>query len=137
MAQSATGSVRMLLRIEGLILFAVATAGYFALSGHPWWLYFVLFLVPDLALIVFAVDRRTGAIVYDALHTTVGPLVLLALMFATSATLWGALAAIWLAHIGIDRAIGYGLRYPDTPDMTHLGPVGALKQAKSRDQASP
>jgi len=124
----AHGSVRGLLRFEGLVLFIVSAVGYFALTGYPWWLFVALFMVPDLALLVFMADRRTGVIVYNALHTKIGPIVLLAVMFATSQLVWGALAAIWLAHIGMDRMVGYGLRYTDETDMTHLGPVGQLKK---------
>ena len=34
----------------------------------------------------------------------------------------GALAVglVWLAHIGIDRALGYGLKYPTHFEDTHL-----------------
>lgn len=127
----AYGGVRGLLRLEGLVLFIASTVGYFALSDHPWWLFLALFLVPDLALLVYMADRRTGVIAYNALHTKIGPIVFLALMYATSHLVWGALAAIWLAHIGMDRMVGYGLRYTDETEMTHLGPVGALKQAQT------
>lgn len=34
-----------------------------------------------------------------------------------------AVALIWLLHIGFDRAIGYGLKYPSSFKETHLGRV--------------
>jgi hypothetical protein len=36
----------------------------------------------------------------------------------------GPLALIWLAHIGIDRALGYGLKYASGFGFTHLGRIG-------------
>ena len=89
------------------------------------WLWFIiLFLAPDLAFLAYLVSPRLGAIAYNALHSTLGPLALLAL----SAWLeWGVtapIALIWLAHVGFDRALGYGLKYATAFGDTHLGRIG-------------
>jgi hypothetical protein len=36
------------------------------------------------------------------------------------------IAMIWLAHIGFDRALGYGLKYASGFGFTHLGRIGKL-----------
>jgi hypothetical protein len=36
----------------------------------------------------------------------------------------GSVALIWLAHIGFDRALGYGLKYKAGFGFTHLGRIG-------------
>jgi hypothetical protein len=34
------------------------------------------------------------------------------------------IAIVWAAHIAMDRAFGYGFKYPDAFGHTHLGIVG-------------
>ena len=86
-------------------------------------LFAALFLVPDLSFAGYLLGPRTGAASYNALHALIGP----AALAAAGLVLWpGALpvALIWFAHIGVDRAFGYGLKYPGGFSQTHLGPVG-------------
>jgi hypothetical protein len=109
-----TGEVRTLLRIEGVMLFGAATL-FYGTAGASWWLFAVLFLVPDLSFLAYLAGPRLGAIGYNALHATIGPL-LLGL---------GSMVMHWsLAHIGIDRALGYGLKYASGFGLTHLGRIG-------------
>jgi hypothetical protein len=120
---AATGGVRTLLRLEGLTLFAVMVALYAVWDGK-WWLFAVLFLAPDLSFAAYLAGARIGAIVYNAAHSTLGPVALMAFgsMFGDPKT--PQLAMIWLAHIGIDRALGYGLKYGAGFAHTHLGSIG-------------
>jgi len=118
-----TGGVRSLLRMEGLVLFCAATL-FYLVSGASWWLYAVLFLAPDLSFLAYLGGSRLGAIVYNAFHVTIGPLLL---ALAGVVMLWpmaGSIALIWLAHIGIDRALGFGLKYAAGFGCTHLGRIG-------------
>ncbi len=119
----ATGGIRLLLRLEGLALALACIAGY-AGTDAPWWLFLLLFLAPDLSFVAFLAGQRIGAIAYDAAHTSIGPLALGLAGFLTGADLAVSLALIWGAHVGIDRALGYGLRYPASAARTHLGLVG-------------
>jgi hypothetical protein len=112
----------VILRLEGLAVLTVA-AGYYAMQGFGWLLFVLLFLVPDLALVVFIFNRRAGALAYDIVHSYVLPLVLAAASFAIGYRLGLQLALIWLAHISMDRMVGYGLRYISTPNDTHLSRV--------------
>ncbi len=111
---SVTGTPRTLLRIEALALLAAAVAGYAALGGG-WGLFAALFLVPDLGMLGYLAGPRAGAWTYNATHALVGP-ALLALVSP-------ALALIWVAHVGFDRALGYGLKYGRF-GATHLGQLG-------------
>lgn len=106
------GRVRSLLRLEGLALLAAALFAYARLDGD-WRLFALLFLAPDLSFAGYLSGPRAGAAFYNAAHSTIGALALAA------AGRFG-LAAIWLAHIGFDRALGYGLKYPDAFRHTHL-----------------
>lgn len=107
-----TGQVRALLRLEGLALLGASL--FFYAQMHGSWLTFAeFFLAPDLIFAAYLFGPRVGALGYNAVHSTVGPL-LLACMGQF------AFAAIWLAHIGFDRALGFGLKYPDAFKHTHL-----------------
>lgn len=111
------------LKLEGAAeaLFGVTA---FAVQGESWWLFAALFLVPDLTFLAYLAGPRAGAICYNALHTTIGPSLLAALGLVAGSALAISLAAIWCAHIGIDRALGYGLKTFEGFDHTHLGLIG-------------
>jgi hypothetical protein len=111
-----------LLRLEGLGLFVGALIVYFD-QGYTWWVLLVLFLVPDLSFAGYLAGPRVGAAVYNALHTTVGPIALASVGVLANADWCIQLALIWLAHIGLDRLLGYGLKYPTAFKDTHLNRV--------------
>ncbi len=120
---AASGGVKILLRLEGLTLFAGMTLLY-AVWGGSWWIYAFLFLVPDLSFAAYLADPKTGAIVYNAAHSYMAPVALMTTSFALASPLWLSIAMIWMAHIGIDRALGYGLKYWAGFAFTHLGRIG-------------
>jgi hypothetical protein len=110
---------RLLLRTEGLAAAAAAVILYFW-GEHPWWLLVVLALAPDLAMVAYAAGPRVGATAYDLVHTYTLPVVLGTAGVVGDADAAVAVALIWLTHIGVDRAIGYGLKYPSGFKDTHL-----------------
>ena len=112
-----------MLRVEGAAICALAVFVY-AQSGASWWLFAVLFLAPDLSFAGYLGGPRIGAIVYNAAHTFVGPLLLAAASQLLAAPVFIPLSVIWAAHIGFDRALGYGLKYAAGFGYTHLGRVG-------------
>jgi uncharacterized protein DUF4260 len=113
---------RILLRLEGLALFAAGVALYLHLDYSVLAL-LLLFLAPDLSFAAYAAGPRVGAAVYNAVHTSVWPIALGAAgVLAKESTMTQA-ALIWLAHIGLDRALGYGLKYPTEFKDTHLNRV--------------
>src|SRR5262245_32262982 len=117
-----TGLPRALLRIEGL---AVAVAAV-VLFGHvcgSWWL-FVLWIVPDVSAVAYVFGRRIGAIAYDVVHLEAWPIALGVFGQLEGRPVVTGLALIWLSHIGIDRALGYGLKYASGFTDTHLGRMG-------------
>jgi hypothetical protein len=120
---SVEGGVRAALRLEGLALLAGASALYWR-AGFDWRLFAVLFLAPDLSFAGYLAGPRFGALAYNAAHTTVGPLALAAAGTALAQPIMIAVALIWLAHVGFDRALGYGLKYARGFGFTHLGRIG-------------
>jgi hypothetical protein len=97
---------------------------FYLVSGASWWLYAALFLAPDLSFLAYLAGPRLGAIGYNALHATIGPLLLGLCGVAMPWPMAGSIALIWLAHIGIDRALGYGLKSAAGFGLTHLGRIG-------------
>jgi hypothetical protein len=122
-AGAVTGGLRTMLRLEGLALFTGMTLLY-AVWGGSWWIYAILFLVPDLSFAGYLAGPRAGAIVYNAAHSYMAPMTLMVTGFAIEAPLVLSIAMIWLAHIGIDRALGYGMKYVTGFGFTHLGRIG-------------
>ena len=126
----ATGTVRKILRLEGLTALVVSVAVYAYWGQHGWGLFALLFLLPDLSLLGYLRGPRVGAAVYNLAHTYVVPAVL-----GIAGVLWlglfFAIGLIWSAHIGLDRMIGYGLKLPTAFRETHLGPIGRAHPSRS------
>jgi hypothetical protein len=123
--------ITALLRIEGFVLLAGAVAVYAALGGN-WWLFAVLLLAPDLAMLGALAGQAAGARIYNAAHSYAVPAALGGAAWFAGADWLLAVALIWVAHIGMDRAVGYGLKYPGLDGHTHLGPIGKAKREAAR-----
>ena len=103
-------------------MFAGALVVYFKLD-FGWLLLVVLFLAPDLSFAGYLAGPRIGAWVYNAMHTTIGPITLAVVGVLTDIDWCLQVALIWLGHIGLDRLLGYGLKYPTAFKDTHLSRV--------------
>jgi hypothetical protein len=99
---------------------AAAAVALFFFAGYPWWLLVALVLAPDLSMIGYLAGPTVGTVAYDASHTYSFPIALAAIGVIAGAGLPVQLGLIWLTHIGVDRAIGYGLKYPSGFKDTHL-----------------
>jgi hypothetical protein len=117
------GAPRLLLRTEGAALLAVCVILY-AKFGSTWWLFVVLLLAPDIGMSGYVRTTRLGAATYNAFHTYVPPAILVAAAVLTGSTVAWSIGLVWFAHIGMDRALGYGLKYGDSFQHTHLGLIG-------------
>jgi hypothetical protein len=117
------GAPRLILRLEGAAL-SLAAAFFYGRLGGSWILFAVLFLAPDLTFLAYLFSPRAGAIAYNAAHAILGPLALLVLGAWLGSPISEHIALIWLAHVGFDRALGYGLKYTTGFADTHLGRIG-------------
>jgi hypothetical protein len=114
-------SPKHILHIEGAAVFVAALIAYQRNNGS-WLMFALLFLVPDVSMIGYAVNTRVGAITYNAIHTYIGPLALGGYSIFIGKHLPLLLALVWIAHIGFDRGLGFGLKYPSRFKDTHLDP---------------
>jgi hypothetical protein len=115
---SVTGAPRIWLRLEGTMVLLSAVILY-ALGGYSWIWFAACFLLPDVAFIGYAFGPRVGAAIYNCLHSYVVPLAVAMLLLTLQKPMW--LPIVWMAHIGFDRSLGYGLKYPTAFGDTHLG----------------
>jgi hypothetical protein len=110
---------RTLLHLEGLAVATAATILYFHL-GYPWWLFVVLALAPDLSMLGYVAGPAVGATAYNVAHTYVLPVALALVGVLADGALAVQVGLIWITHIGVDRGIGYGLKYRTAFKDTHL-----------------
>lgn len=112
----------MLTKPKLLLQAALLISGvYFYHSlGFAWWIFLLLFLWPDLFMVGFLLNSKIGAALYNLVHTETLPLALTLFSFSTHRAQAMAFSMIWLAHIGFDRAIGFGLKYGTTFNDTRL-----------------
>jgi hypothetical protein len=115
-------------RLEGAALL-VAGIVVFEASGWSWWWFVALLLAVDVSMIGYAFGPGVGAATYNLGHALIGPAWLLVWWWIDPQAAVLALAAIWLAHIGMDRMLGYGLKHPDRFEHTHLGMIGKSRNA--------
>lgn len=100
-----------------------AITGYI-FAGGSWQLFLLLILAPDLAMIGYLAGPAVGAILYNAFHVLVWPAVLFVAGLYADSAIAVQVAAIWTAHIAMDRALGYGLKLTSGFSDTHLGRIG-------------
>jgi hypothetical protein len=110
---------RLLLHIEGAAVLFAACIFYHQVHGR--WLWFaVLFLAPDLFMLGYLANKKVGALIYNLAHTYTAPILAFSVLWFFGQTSYYWLTLIWLAHIGWDRLIGYGLKYETAFKDTHL-----------------
>ena len=122
---TAPSGTTIILRLEGLAL-ALACVWLYSLFHQSWWISVLLFLTPDLSMLAYLAGPRIGAAVYNAVHSWVTAIALffLAWYAGGGSTLLLSLPFILGAHIGVDRALGFGLKKASGFKDTHLGRVG-------------
>src|SRR5690606_11775053 len=112
-----------LIKLEYIALF-IFSIFLFSHTDFAWWWFLLLILAPDLSMLGYLVGPQTGAVLYNLFHHLALALIVLCLGWQ-SGNDWIYLSGIILfGHSSMDRAFGYGLKYPDTFQHTHLGWIG-------------
>lgn len=125
--------MKNILKLESVGLFILFTGAYFHFYSGTWGLYLALFFIPDLSFAFYLITKKIGAIAYNVFHHQ-GVLVLLFLIgYFVKEDYIMKVALIFLAHSTFDRVAGYGLKYFDSFDHTHLGWIGKSKHL-NKDQ---
>jgi uncharacterized protein DUF4260 len=127
---------RRWLRLDGLTVLVAAIA-FFATTGQPWWLLPIVIVLPDLFMLGYLRDSGVGASVYNLGHTYLLPAALCLAAAADHHPLLLAIGLLWLAHIGMDRTLGYGLKYTGGFAHTHLGRLAGPPRTERPADARP
>ena len=117
-----TGLPVVLLRAEGGVLLLLSVFFYWR-TGSAWLPYLVLLLAPDVGMLGYLGGTRLGAVAYNIFHVYVAPAILLVAGIVYGSSLVCSLALVWFGHIGMDRLLGFGLKYPTSFHHTHLGTI--------------
>lgn len=120
------GAVRTWLRLEGLAAF-IGGLALFGAAGGNWLLIVPLILVPDLSAAGYLAGQQVGTFTYNLAHNWVPGIAVLGLGAWLSSPAFLIAAAILIGHVGMDRAVGYGLKLPSGFHETHLGRMGRTK----------
>jgi hypothetical protein len=114
-------SVILKLEEGALFLFCVFL---FSRLDFAWWWFPALLLLPDIGMLGYLINTKVGAFTYNFTHhrTVAAVVAFYAIMYGSEN--WKLMAIILFAHISFDRTLGYGLKYGDRFNHTHLGIVG-------------
>jgi Domain of unknown function (DUF4260) len=113
----------LVLRLESLVVVVAAVALYFD-AGYAGWAFVAFLLAPDLSIASYLAGPKIGATFYNLAHTYAFPVAIAAGCLLTGeGGLPVQIALIWAAHIGVDRVLGFGLKYPTAFKDTHLGRI--------------
>ncbi len=124
--------MKNLLRLEELALFILAIYLFTELD-YAWWVFPLLLLTPDLGAIGYLGGSRIGAATYNLTHHKGIAVVAYLAGALLGSQILQLIGVIMLAHSSLDRAVGYGLKYPDSFDHTHLGYIGKTAKAMAQD----
>ena len=118
--------VKIILALENVVAAILVITVYVALSLEWYWL--LLFLIFDLGALGYMWNKHVGAHTYNLTHNLAIPGVLLLLYILFDGKILIVIALLWLLHIFIDRALGYGLKHYEGFEHTHLGTIGKAKK---------
>ncbi|AEE48781.1 DUF4260 domain-containing protein [Haliscomenobacter hydrossis] len=119
--------MKLTLKLEELGLLFLFSLVYFYYFQGTWGLYLGLFFVPDLSFALFLISPKVGAIAYNVFHHKGVMAMLMLLGYFLQNDVLIKVGLIFMAHSCFDRVAGYGLKYLDSFDHTHLGWVGKSK----------
>jgi Domain of unknown function (DUF4260) len=125
-----TSQVRVTQRVEAGAVALISLVAVVTLYPGWWWMVLAAFLAFDLSMVGYVRSPSAGATTYNVVHNYAFPAVAGVAAFAletvspAASTITGVLACAWAFHVGVDRALGYGLKLPDSFTNTHLGRIG-------------
>jgi hypothetical protein len=124
--------MKYILKLEALGLFIFFTLAYYHLYPGTWTLYISLFFIPDVSFSLHLISKKWGALAYNIFHHQGALIILFLIGYFFKDDTFMKVGMIFLAHSTFDRVAGYGLKYLDSFDHTHLGWVGKSKHLNEK-----
>ena len=119
---------RRWLRLEGLAVLVAAAVAFGQLGGEFLW-FLPALLVPDLAIAGYLRGPRSGAFVYNLVLNWAFGLATAGAGLASGVMPLALAGTVLIAHTGMDRAAGYGIKLASAFSDTHLGRIGKTARA--------
>ncbi len=114
-----------ILQLEEAAMAALGIYGLYLLHLNlDWWLWIILFLLPDIGIAFYLIGKKTGAVAYNIAHHKAVGIALAASGFITGNVIILTAGLIVFAHSSFDRSLGFGLKYFDDFKHTHLRQIG-------------
>lgn len=110
---------KIIIHLEGVIVFIAAIYMY-ALNEFSWLIFLLLLLVPDVSMLAYLINNQIGAQVYNLFHTYIVSISLILIGVFLKLDVLLMIGLIWTSHIGMDRMLGYGLKYKTSFKDTHI-----------------
>ncbi|MEX0608438.1 MAG: DUF4260 domain-containing protein [Balneolaceae bacterium] len=117
-------NIKTLLILEEALLFLGSVILFGLATSYSWWMFALLFFLPDISFLGYLINTKTGAWFYNILHHK-GIMILLILAgYFSEIPLLLAVGIVFFSHTAFDRIFGYGLKFFDNFHHTHLGKIG-------------
>lgn len=111
------------IKLEELAMLILSIILFYRLEYSFWW-YLALFFVPDVSFLGYIVSPKIGAFFYNLLHHKGIAIILYLVGLYFSNNLIQLIGIVFFGHSCFDRILGYGLKYSDSFNNTHLGKIG-------------
>jgi hypothetical protein len=118
--------MKNILKLEELAEFLLGVL-IFSRLDFAWWYFPLLILTPDIGMLGYLIHPKVGAWVYNLFHHKALAIMTLVIGFWQNNQVIMLSGTIIFAHAAFDRMMGYGLKYEDSFNNTHLGRVGKEK----------
>jgi len=119
--------MKNILKLEEVAIFLLCIFLFSKLDFAWWWFPAFLFL-PDIGMVGYLIDPKTGALTYNLLHHRLVASLVTMYALTYGNAYWQFAGIILFAHISFDRSLGYGLKYNDGFNNTHLGAIGKKQE---------
>ena len=121
--------MKIILRCEeaAMAIIAIYFLSFYNL-GLPVWLWIILFFAPDIGMLGYLISTKAGAFTYNILHHKAVAILIFAIGYGVHSNVCSAIGILLFAHSSFDRMLGYGLKYADSFENTHLGKIGRNKR---------
>jgi len=118
-----TKDMNFLLKLEelGQLLLSILL---FQQLDYVWWIYPACILLPDVSMLGYLFNTKIGAWAYNLFHHKLLGIAVIGLGYWLNHDLMTLSGIILFGHSAMDRVMGYGLKYTDSFQHTHLGWVG-------------
>jgi hypothetical protein len=125
-----TAIMKRIISLEYLFAAVFVAIFFVTVGGFDWWWLLVLFIVFDVSMVGYLMSNHMGALTYNIGHSIIGPTLLASIYIVTNNQILLFITLLWLFHIFVDRALGYGMKHTKGFDHTHLGKIGKASKKK-------